>query len=270
MTEAVRNYGAYREAPESWMLGRFVAPVGRLDELAAERSRVARSSAAPWRIAAIGSGDPATDGEVVGEFNARTAGCIVDVIEHRVASVDAVCGAARATPPGVTFYAELPLGGEPRVLLEAVKGVRARAKVRTGGVTADAFPPATALASFIARCAEVRVPFKATAGLHHPLRSEHALTYASDAPRGTMFGFLNVFAAGAFAFAGVRESELVRLLEERDPAALLFADDALRWRGHAVALDQLTQARATLAIAFGSCSFREPVDDLHQLDLIRP
>jgi hypothetical protein len=269
MAEAVANHAAYLGAPEAWMLGRFVAPVTRLGELAAESSRAGSSAAAPWRIAAIGSGDPAADGQVVRDFNARQADFVVDVVEHRAATVDAVCGAARATPAGVTLYAELPLADEPRPLLEAVKGVGARAKVRTGGITPDAFPAAPALARFIARCAEVGVPFKATAGLHHPLRSEHPLTYAPDAPRGTMFGFLNVFAAGAFALAGMRESALARLLEERDRAALVFGDDSLTWRGHTVPLDQLTEARASFAIAFGSCSFREPVHDLHQLDLIR-
>jgi hypothetical protein len=269
MAEAVANYATYLEAPEAWMLGRFVAPVTRFGELAAEASSVIHRSAAPWRIAAIGSGDPVADGDVVRELDGHRAGCIVDVIEHRVASVDAVHAAARATPAGVTLYAELPLAGDPRPLLEAVKGLGARAKVRTGGVTPDAFPTAPALARFIARCAEVGVPFKATAGLHHPLRAEHALTYAADAPRAVMYGFLNVFAAGAFALTGMSESALARLLEERDRAALVFGDDALTWRGHTIALDQLTEARASLAIAFGSCSFREPVDDLHQLDLIR-
>jgi hypothetical protein len=270
MAEAVANYATYLDAPDAWMLGRFVAPVIRLGEVAAEASTVMQSSTAPWRIAAIGSGDPAADGDAVGDFNERQAGCmVVDVVEHRVASVDSVYAAARATPSGVTLYAELPLANELRPLLEAVKGVRARAKVRTGGITPDAFPTAPALARFIARCAEVGVPFKATAGLHHPLRAEHALTYAPDAPRATMYGFLNVFAAGAFARTGMKEPDLARLLEERDRAALVFGLDALTWRGHTIALDQLTEARASLAIAFGSCSFREPVDDLHQLDFIR-
>lgn len=266
--EAVANYATYRDAPEAWMLGRIVVPVTRLGELEAVVASGIRGSATPWRIAAIGSGDPAADARIIEEFNRRRSSCIVDVVEHRVASVDAVYAAARATPPDVTLYAELPLAEEPRPLLMAVKEVGARAKARTGGITADAFPSAAALARFIARCAEAGVPFKATAGLHHPLRAEHALTYAPDAPRGTMFGFLNVFAAAAFAFAGMQEPDLARLLEERDPSALVFGDRALEWNGHAVALGLLTEARTALAIAFGSCSFREPVDDLHQLDLI--
>ena len=34
MAEAARRYAAYLGSPEAWMLGRFVVPVERLDELA--------------------------------------------------------------------------------------------------------------------------------------------------------------------------------------------------------------------------------------------
>ena len=71
-------------------------------------------------------------------------------------------------------FVELPLRDDPRQLLDGDSRRRARwAKVRTGGVTPDAFPSARRRsARFIARCAELSVPFKATAGLHHPLRGE--------------------------------------------------------------------------------------------------
>jgi hypothetical protein len=269
MAEAVANYAVYRAAPEAWMLGRLVVPVSRLADLEGELAGDVGGAATAWRVAAIGSGDPAADGDVVRRFNERHAGRIaIDVVEHRVASIEAVHAAARATPADVTLYAELPLAAEPRPLLAAVREARARAKARTGGITTDAFPTAEALARFIVRCAEMGVAFKATAGLHHPLRAEHALTYAPDAPRGTMFGFLNVFGAAAFASAGMTEATIARVLEERDPSAFVFGDEALEWRGHQIALERLTAARASLAIAFGSCSFREPVDDLHRLHLI--
>jgi hypothetical protein len=149
-----------------------------------------------------------------------------------------------------------------------VQRAGARAKIRTGGVTADAFPTARQIARFIHRCAELGVPFKATAGLHHPVRGEYRLTYRPDSPSAIMFGFLNVFVAGALAAVGASEDELVEVLDERRAAAFAFADDGLRWRNRHLTLDELARTRASLATTFGSCSFREPVDDLQELALL--
>lgn len=269
MRDAVASYAAHLEAPEAWMLGRFVVPATRLTELAEEATPALNGREATWHLAALAGPDVDEDMARIREFNAAHRGrLVVDVVETKTTSPAAVESAASAVGAGITLYAELPVADDPRPLLEAARAMRVRAKVRTGGLTADAFPTAAQVARFIVRCAELGVPWKATAGLHHPLRAEHRLTYDADAPRGTMFGFINVFAAGAFALAGMRESALVRLLEERDPSALEFGDGVLRWRGHDISLDQLAEARASFAIAFGSCSFREPVDDLHQLALL--
>jgi hypothetical protein len=151
-------------------------------------------------------------------------------------------------------YYEAPIG-DP---------MRAFAKVRTGGLTPDAIPSANALAEFLSR----RVPFKATAGLHHPLRSERPLTYALDSPRAPMHGFLNVFAAAVLAWHGAAAPLLVELLEERAASALEFSDDALVWRGHRVTTAQIAEARRAFAHSFGSCSFEEPVTELRELGLL--
>jgi hypothetical protein len=152
--------------------------------------------------------------------------------------------------------------------VDAVRRAGLRAKARTGGTTADAFPTAAQLARFVVCCARLTVPFKATAGLHHPVRGEHPLTYAADARSASMFGFLNLFLAGAFAYTGFDAATLERLLEERDPAAFQFGERGVHWRGRDVTRAQLEGARHALAIAFGSCSFREPIDDLHRLGLL--
>ena len=192
---------------------------------------------------------------------------IADVVELKASDAERItrAGDTFGADRGVTTYVELPYVDDPRDLLFAVKKARLRAKVRTGGVTADVFPSASQLARFIARCAEVGVPFKATAGLHHPLRGEHRLTYQPDAPSATMFGFLNVFVAAALASIGATERELVDVLEERDAAAFNFTERELRWRERSVPLTRIQQTRDTFATAFGSCSFREPVDELREL-----
>jgi hypothetical protein len=268
MSDAVANYAAYLDSADAWALGRFVVTAERLDELASEAARYAGADVAPWRVSALIGERPADDAERIRAYNAVHVGAlVVDTVEVRVSTPDAIAEAARALT-GFTMFVELPLAENPDALVRGVKLVGARAKVRTGGVTADVFPPAAKLARFIACCARHELPFKATAGLHHPLRGEHRLTYESDAPSGVMFGFLNVFLAAAFARCGASEQVLEAVLEEREPAAFRFADDGVQWRDQRVSIAQLTASRERLALAFGSCSFREPIDDLHQLALL--
>lgn len=134
-----------------------------------------------------------------------------------------------------------------------------RAKIRTGGITPDAFPAIGDVARFIRTCKEHGVAFKATAGLHHPLRCIKPLTYDSDAPVGTMHGFLNVFLAAALP------AHADAILAEEDPRALSFDDEGVTWRGQRATVRELEEMRRTFAISFGSCSFEEPVADLQAL-----
>jgi hypothetical protein len=131
-----------------------------------------------------------------------------------------------------------------------------RAKIRTGGVTADAFPSADFIAQFIRSCRDHGVVFKATAGLHHPLRCVKPLTYEANAPTGTMHGFVNVFMAAAIAD---RAEEVLTSSE------FSFDDDGVSWRDVRVSTEEIATMRRTLAASFGSCSFEEPIADLKEL-----
>jgi len=139
------------------------------------------------------------------------------------------------------------------------------AKVRTGGLTPEAIPSSESLADFLCEAAARRVAFKATAGLHRPLRSRRALTYASDSPCATMHGFVNVFAAAAFAWQGAERAVVVDILNEGDAGAVIFLADELRWRGRSIRIAEIQSARRDFAHSFGSCSFAEPVADLRAL-----
>ena len=269
MEEAVAGYATYLTSPDAWALGRLVVPATRLDDLSAAASSHAVSRTEAWRISALVGDDAPGDMARIRAFNtSHTGWLLVDVAELRVSSLAALESALATLDAELTVFVEVPVADEPREWLHAVKRAGARAKVRTGGVTAGAFPSTPQLARFIARCAELGVPFKATAGLHHPLRGEQKLTYEPDAPSATMFGFVNVFLAGAFAVAGMAERDVAELLEERDATAITFGEDDVRWRSHAITLEQLRHARASFALAFGSCSFREPIDDLRHLALL--
>jgi hypothetical protein len=157
-------------------------------------------------------------------------------------------------------YCEVPLDG-----LHEVKREGCFAKLRTGGVKPDAIPSISAVAAFIRACAERRLPFKATAGLHHPIRAEHPLTYEANAPCAVVHGFLNVFVAASFAWFGDKYIEPI--LAETDPAAFRFGEQAA-WRDRSLDAAQVRDARTHFAHAFGSCSFEEPLRDLQALGLL--
>ena len=80
-----------------------------------------------------------------------------------------------------------------------------------------------------------------------------------------VYGFINVFAAAAFAWHGAGRDLLTAILTEEDSNAFEFTEDELRWRGRRLTCAQVQIARAEFAHSFGSCSFEEPVADLHEL-----
>ncbi|HTS50147.1 MAG TPA: hypothetical protein VMH05_19510 [Bryobacteraceae bacterium] len=139
------------------------------------------------------------------------------------------------------------------------------AKIRTGGLTPDAIPRSEEIAEFLHSAAARRVPFKATAGLHHPIRSQRALTYATDSPRAVMHGFVNVFVAALFATLSAEQRILVDILNETDPSAFRFLDGEMFCRGLGIGTAQIAEARHDFAHSFGSCSFEEPIADLKEL-----
>ena len=275
MSRAVRNYAEYRDSPHAWALGRFVLSASRIGEFeAAAADLLPRGpAAAPWRVAALLGADPAADLHEIGELNCRHAaegaGAVTaDVVEARADSAEAVGRLLSRMPSWLQAYVEIPVARDPAPLVAAIGAAGGRAKVRTGGITAEAFPPASDLVRFIRTCLSAGVPFKATAGLHHPLRADYRLTYEPDSPRGTMFGFLNLFLATAYLADGLDDDTAARLLEERDAAAIRWDDSGVAWRGRRLGLDALGRAREAGIVSFGSCSFTEPIGDLESLRLL--
>src|SRR5207248_1282189 len=82
----------------------------------------------------------------------------------------------------------------------------------------------------------------------------------ADSPKGMMYGFLNVFFAAALIYSGEAEETALAALQETHASAFTFEDGAILWRDKIVTADQMAASRAAFAIAFGSCSFRDPVD----------
>lgn len=149
--------------------------------------------------------------------------------------------------------------------LDAIKRANCFAKIRTGGLKPEAIPSTSAVASFITDCADRKLAFKATAGLHHPIRAMHPLTYEADAPHALMHGFINVLLASSFAWHGERDIEPI--IAETDASNFSF-DDAAHWCGKSLNVGQIQEARKNFIHSVGSCSFDEPVHDLQGLGFL--
>ena len=266
MQSAVANFAHYRRGGYAWMLGRFVLAASRLSEF---EQAMPHGELSPWPLSVLVG--PKLE-EDIATLNAFASRCgkfaFIDCVEIKVSSLTDINKAHHLIGSATITYYETPLTPELPNLLDAIKAVNGRAKLRTGGVTAEAFPPTQSVATFLMACADRKLPFKATAGLHHPVRCVKPLTYEANAPTRIMYGFLNLFVAAMIA-DDTTTQELTAVLEEENPAAFRFEDDLMRWRDCCLPLEDLiAPTRQDFAISFGSCSFEEPIDDLKAMNLL--
>lgn len=278
LSAVVRRFAEYRAGPDAWALGRLVVPASRLGELselaepllprAMEQQGLA---ATPWHIAALLGEDPEVDLALVAGFNDRhrrdsdKGHAIVDVVELKVAEVDELPAALHVLPEWLRSFVELPANADFRRAAQLLREHGGGAKLRTGGITAGAFPSPETIASFLQACVAAGIPCKVTAGLHHAIGGEYPLTYESDSARGAMFGFVPVLLAASLARSGADHATLSELLSVRDAGTIEPDGEGIRWGDTHMPLDAVTAARTTLLASFGSCSFDEPLTELRSL-----
>ena len=268
MAGAVNNYASYRACDEAWMLGRFVTPVSRLGEFESDLGALGEQAGSEWRLSALLGTDVAGDVERVREFNREHEGrACIDSLEGRLASTAAIRAAAAAAGKEFALFAEFPVDADLDLLVRAAQDTGVNAKVRTGGVTPEAIPSPETIVRFMRACIREKVPFKATAGLHHAARGEYRLTYDAAAPVGVMFGFLNVLVAAGLMCNGASNADALSALDEREPSAFAVTMNTVRWRDVVFEEDRVRAFRDDVLVSFGSCSFTEPVDELRRLGL---
>lgn len=266
MAAAVEEYAGQRRTGEAWMLASFVVGAARLDEFAGAATRWWEGQT--WPLSVLLGADPLADLDRLEGFLDRHRDRVeLRALEFRPAAPESIPAVVRRAG-STEVFCELPWDADLDPWLASLAPTGARAKIRCGGVTPELIPPVGRVAAFLRACHEADVGLKFTAGLHHPVRSVHPLTYEPDSPRAMMHGFLNVFLAAALVDRGdCPESTLQAVLEETDPAAFRIESDAVAWRDQRLEADALSTARARFARSFGSCSFAEPVRDLQHLGL---
>ncbi len=264
MEEAVSNYAAYRKSSERWALGRFIIPASRLYELTGvlEVQISQGTTVDGWRLSATLGPNVEPELRVAEELNQKELGVRVDAVEAKVSTPRSVAQVAAYVPAEWSCFGEVPLDENREAVLSELKSAGIAAKIRMGGVTPEAFPPADQVAGFLLGVVARELQFKATAGLHHPIRGEYRLTYEPGSRSGEMYGFLNLMVASLLAQDGAAHQTIVTSLLETDGQSIHADADGIVWRGHRFAPAAVTRFRQRFCQGFGSCSFREPLDEL--------
>lgn len=278
MLPALRAHARHKESAYWWIGGRFVVPASRLDEFAAARTgRDPIELSVNLDAGALGArGDTVRadlervelirelDGVTVTSFEARLPRLALDDAALARIVADIV---ERYSAGEIAFWYESSYDGgwatQPETWLATLAAARAAApanltigaKVRCGGAP-GATPSIDDLAAFITAAHAHDVPWKATAGLHHPVRTPQA------------HGFLNVFVAGAALHAGAIAADCVgEVLGETDTLAFVLDPAHVAWRDVRLETEQVAAARER-CVSLGSCSFDEPVNDLRELGML--
>jgi hypothetical protein len=275
---ALRNQAQYLRVDDAWMLGAFILPVAEFDAAARELSQF--DGEHPLRTSALG---PKT--ENAGAFLASLSAAMQSVESFRSSAGAAVeqfemllpadFGAAlleeiRARVVGrhLNTFWEVPANAAERAIKliadnsAGEPGRKLGFKLRTGGVTAEAFPSSSLIAAALSAAGTQKVPIKFTAGLHHPVRLFH------NSVETRMHGFLNVLGAGVLALEhDWTEKQIVEMLEDEDPASFSCDEEFFAWRDWRISAERIRVHRE-LVTSFGSCSFDEPRDDLRALKLL--
>ncbi len=238
MADALRVDRVARTGPYAALVGVFVCPSSRLEELTVELAAQRGSDEVgqlPIAVVVDAAGVP------------RPSDAHVDLrlLELRMPAEEALAALTDA-PPGLPAYIEVPLDSldsELDVLAAArAGGAPVGGKVRCGG---RRVPSDDELATVIVGCAERHLPLKATQGLHSAVRTDDS------------HGFLNLLLACA---AALRAGDVGAALAERSAASLLAAlPDA----------DVARVVRSDLLVSYGTCSLDEPISELQALGVLR-
>jgi len=276
---ALRNQAQYVRDPDAWMLGAFVLPVEKFDAAVGNLSLFDRAH--PLLISALGA-KIANAGEFIAELKIAAdkirsfSAQYVDLVSIRQLEMPlpddvgpsslAKVGSAIEGLELQTFLETSVDSAEKTIaLLAEHNSMAARPfgyKLRSGGVSADAFPTSHQIARVLVNAVKQHVPIKFTAGLHHPIRQFR------DEVKTKMHGFRNVLGAAVLAAEYQWDEEQTsKILEEENAASFSFGDDSLAWREWKIATHQI-KAWRKLVTSFGSCSFDEPREDLRALNLL--
>ena len=270
LQEAIANYVQYRQTHNRWLLGNFIIPVSRLTELQTLliNRPLNNTITSKFSLSVILSEDWESEIKQIKIFNNISQFEIASV-EFKPLSVAEIERAIDYLSDEIESFFEISLAADFITYLKTLQGTKASAKIRLGGLTAEAFPSADRLCQFIFASAEAGVPFKATAGLHHVLPGKYTVSHESNSFITSMQGFLNLSILAALVYwQKLTRQEALAVLQESFHRSFQFQEKNIVCQNHHLNLAEIQQARQHFFRSFGSCSFQEPLDELKELQLL--
>ena len=263
MGPAVTEYASSRRGPFAWMLGRFIVPASRIGELAS----FLPPEEPPFSLSVIC--DTGWDARHLAALREDSSRLRIDALEIPAApnAIEQTAASLRANgladlPAYIEWPREADWTRELPVVMRRLSEHRFGAKIRCGGVVDSAFPSPDEIAAFIAAATAHDIPYKATAGLHHPIR------HLNVQSGFVMHGFLNVLFAAVFAREGLPQDEVSECLACEDPRQFHLEAHELHWNGRTARAQAIDAARRKGFVSYGSCSFAEPTEDLQTLGIL--
>lgn len=273
MAQAVEEFLDVKSGPESWMTDRFVVSAKSFEALENELEVHVDRFEGDLEVGVALVAPTFTTGGAAPEQVKRILACadgdraLVESVEVRMPTGRELGGCLKALKKGgltdhdLSLYLEFEWSdGMGEAIVEAASVLdEVGFKARTGGVTAELFPSTEQLAHLIVTMASMDLPFKATAGLHEPLR------YWDEALGVHRHGFLNVLLASALAVThDLSEAEVEQVLKVEDSTVLAFGDEGVSVLDWSLTVGEIEESYEFFT-GFGSCSVQEPIDGLKRL-----
>lgn len=271
---AIDGYRRSRGSSSAWVSGRFLVRASQLEELASVVTTTMNQQDGPWEVSVVFDRPPAESASLAAAFHAEmepaltVAAAEVRIEDPGLEGIRSLTTTVSSINPDVVAFLEVRRDSDVRSQIDAIRTVLGEAvlaggaKLRCGGVTADLFPSTEEVSGFIIGAVEASVPFKATAGLHQPIRHYDE---ELDVHR---HGFVNLLIATAAAAAGEPEAVVHDIVGETDPDAFAMSSAFATWRDLRFPGSALRRMRQHSFVAYGSCDFDEPIDALTDLSLL--
>jgi hypothetical protein len=274
MGDAITAYRDHRSSADRWVVGRFLTRASQLEALAQAATATFDRRTGPWPVGVIFDMGPGVATSLCLDFAAEMGNAItIDAVEAKAQrpDPDAIAQLIEATgalDAETAVFVELVSGHPPAPQIDAVAenlralGRNGGVKLRCGGAGPADFPSVEEVAEFVWDSTNEGVPFKATAGLHQPIRH-------FDTDLGAWrHGFVNILIASIAATDGEPRDVVESIIAETDPSQFSVTATAVQWKHVFAAGSAIRRSRRNGFVAFGSCDLDEPIEALRSLDML--